>query len=282
MQVPSGAPTSRTESITPALTLISVPLWTTPAPGSAASRLEGRVRSVKCETDAMLGSASPRNPSVRIAPRSSARAILLVACRSIASRASSGSIPSPSSSTRISFLPPSSTAMLMRRAPASSAFSTSSLTTEAGRSTTSPAAIWLARSEGNLWMRGMEKFHSKESKSRMSFELDPPSLVKIPEHREDDTHHQRHQHPEHPRAAEAEVREVDVHAVQAGDERQGHEHRGDDGQHLHDGVQLVRHGGQVRVQQARDAVLEEHRFVGEPHQVIVHVAEAIRHLLVDE
>jgi hypothetical protein len=32
------------------------------------------------------------------------------------------------------------------RAPASSAFSTSSLTTEAGRSTTSPAAIWLARS----------------------------------------------------------------------------------------------------------------------------------------
>ena len=35
-------------------------------------------------------------------------AILLVACRSSASRASSGSIPSPSSSTRISFLPPSS------------------------------------------------------------------------------------------------------------------------------------------------------------------------------
>ena len=68
-------------------------------------------------------------------------AILLVACRSSASRASSGSIPSPSSSTRISFLPPSSTATAMRRAPASSAFSTSSLTTDAGRSTTSPAAI---------------------------------------------------------------------------------------------------------------------------------------------
>ena len=33
----------------------------------------------------------------------------------------------------------------IRVAPASSAFSTSSLTTEAGRSTTSPAAIWLAR-----------------------------------------------------------------------------------------------------------------------------------------
>ena len=38
-----------------------------------------RVRSVKCETDAMLGSASPRNPSVRMAPRSSAVAIALLA-----------------------------------------------------------------------------------------------------------------------------------------------------------------------------------------------------------
>ena len=40
-----------------------------------------------------------------------------------------------------------------RRAPASSAFSTSSLTTEAGRSTTSPAAIWLTRSAGSARMR---------------------------------------------------------------------------------------------------------------------------------
>ena len=75
MQVPSGAPTSRIDAIAPAFTLISVPLC---AP-------RARVRSVKCETDAMLGSASPRKPSVWIAPRSSAWAILLVACRSIAS-----------------------------------------------------------------------------------------------------------------------------------------------------------------------------------------------------
>ena len=33
------------------------------------------------------------------------------------------------------------------------AFSTSSLTTEAGRSTTSPAAIWLARSSGSFRIR---------------------------------------------------------------------------------------------------------------------------------
>src|SRR3990167_4710772 len=38
--------------------------------------------------------------------------------------------------------------ILRRWAPASIAFSTSSLTTDAGRSTTSPAAIWFARSGG--------------------------------------------------------------------------------------------------------------------------------------
>ena len=52
-----------------------------------------------------------------MAPRSSARLILLVACRSRHSRASSGSMPRPSSSTRISFLPPYSTVIAMRVAP---------------------------------------------------------------------------------------------------------------------------------------------------------------------
>ena len=56
----------------------------------------------------MLGSASPRNPSVTIAPRSSARGILLVACRSMAEPRVLRLHPSPSSSTRISFLPPNS------------------------------------------------------------------------------------------------------------------------------------------------------------------------------
>ena len=37
----------------------------------------------------------------------------------------------------------------MRVEPASSALSTSSLTTEAGRSTTSPAAIWLRTTSGS-------------------------------------------------------------------------------------------------------------------------------------
>ncbi len=131
MLVPIGAPTSRTDDTVPPLTRISVPL-------DASS---GRVRRTSRDTEAMLGSASPRNPWVVIAARSSAVEILLVACRSSASCASSGSIPTPSSSTRTSFLPPSSHVITTRVAAASMAFSTSSLTTEAGRSTTSPAAI---------------------------------------------------------------------------------------------------------------------------------------------
>src|SRR6476660_5954519 len=43
--------------------------------------------------------------------------------------------------------------MTSRDAPASSAFSTSSFTTLDGRSTTSPAAIWFARSSLSLRMR---------------------------------------------------------------------------------------------------------------------------------
>jgi hypothetical protein len=54
---------------------------------------------------------------------------------------------------RISVLPPLRTITSTRLALASSAFSTSSLTTDAGRSTTSPAAIWLASFSGRTWMR---------------------------------------------------------------------------------------------------------------------------------
>ena len=65
------------------------------------------------------------------------------------------SIPQPSSATRTSASPPSSTSTATARAPASSAFSTSSFTTEAGRSTTSPAAIWFTSPGGRTWMRGI-------------------------------------------------------------------------------------------------------------------------------
>ena len=74
--------------------------------------------------------------------------IFEVAWRSKASMASSRTMPQPLSEIWINFLPPASTCMRMRVAPASSAFSSNSFTTDAGRSTTSPAAIWLATLSG--------------------------------------------------------------------------------------------------------------------------------------
>ena len=62
-------------------------------------------------------------------------------------------MPLPSSLTWMSVLPPFSSATRTWRAPASSAFSTSSFTTDAGRSTTSPAAIWSATASGRMAMR---------------------------------------------------------------------------------------------------------------------------------
>src|SRR5947209_9707613 len=67
--------------------------------------------------------------------------------------ASSCPMPQPLSVIAISFLPPASTSRRIRVAPASREFSRSSLTTEAGRSTTSPAAILLATLSESTRMR---------------------------------------------------------------------------------------------------------------------------------
>ncbi len=112
-------------------------------PCSSCARREARVKRL---TEAIDGSASPRKPSVATDSRSSRSAILLVAWRDTASGSCSGAMPLPLSRMRIRRTPPSSRSISTRLAPASIAFSTSSLTTEAGRSTTSPAAIWLIRS----------------------------------------------------------------------------------------------------------------------------------------
>ena len=92
-----------------------------------------RVRSSTCATAAMEGSASPRKPIVRSEKRSSAAAIFEVACRSKAMRASVSDMPLPSSITWISARPASLMWTVMCMAPASTAFSISSFTTEAGR-----------------------------------------------------------------------------------------------------------------------------------------------------
>src|SRR5918997_1919690 len=92
------------------------------------------------ETLAMEGRASPRKPKVVTVSMSSTFWILLVAWRRTERAASSGGMPPPSSRIRMREVPPSPSSTSIRVAPASRAFSTSSLTTEAGRSTTSPAA----------------------------------------------------------------------------------------------------------------------------------------------
>ena len=111
-----------------------------------------RVVRRTCATAAMEASASPRKPMVWSLKRSSACRILDVAWRSKAMRASVSLIPLPSSMTWMDVRPASCTSTSMVDAPASTAFSISSLMTDAGRCTTSPAAIWLATESGRRCM----------------------------------------------------------------------------------------------------------------------------------
>ena len=111
------------------------------AQSSAASSV--RLVMVTSATESMLARASPRNPKLATLSRSVSVRILLVACRLSARGKSSLAMPQPLSATTMRLMPPSSRRTSMSSAPASREFSTSSLTTEAGRSITSPAAIWL-------------------------------------------------------------------------------------------------------------------------------------------
>ena len=145
MVVPAGDAAAFTSTIFPPFTTTWV------ASPEVSSR--SRVVSTKRLTLAMLGRASPRNPMVAMEARSSARVILEVAWRSRHSRASSRLMPRPSSVTRMRLRPPVPISTVMRVAPASREFSTSSFTTLAGRSTTSPAAIWFATCSGSSRIR---------------------------------------------------------------------------------------------------------------------------------
>src|SRR3954471_21177288 len=116
----------------------------------AASR--ERLEIERRATDAMEARASPRNPMVDTASSSGRLEILLVAWRASASGRSSREIPAPSSSTCTRRTPPSSRVTAILVAPASRLFSSNSFSTEAGRSTTSPAAIWDTRSCGSTRM----------------------------------------------------------------------------------------------------------------------------------
>ena len=126
-------------------------VWASPAP-------HGWLVIDRRAMEPMEGSASPRKPMVEMLSRSSCPSSptgsLEVAWRSMARASSSALIPLPLSSTTRRTRPPPSTVMSIRVEPASSAFSTSSLITEDGRSTTSPAAIRLTVSGGRRRMMG--------------------------------------------------------------------------------------------------------------------------------
>jgi hypothetical protein len=91
-----------------------------------------------CEIDA---SASPRKPKVSICSRSSYSRSLEVANRSHTRGKSAWAIPCPSSLICSSFIPPARDSTLIEVEPASSEFSSISLSALAGRWITSPAAI---------------------------------------------------------------------------------------------------------------------------------------------
>ena len=99
------------------------------------------VKSSTLDTAAIELRASPLKPRLSTVSKSSAVVILLVACLRKAVLISSGSIPQPLSVTRMKDIPPSLISTVTASAPASIAFSNSSLTILAGRSITSPAAI---------------------------------------------------------------------------------------------------------------------------------------------
>ena len=143
--VPSGQPQGSIISMSPASTLMRTP--------SLAPRL--RVVSSMCETAEIAASASPRKPKVPMASSPRSFCSLLVAWRRKQTPASSGSMPLPSSVTRMSDVPPPRISTVTFFAPASKAFSHSSLMTEAGRSTTSPAAMRSATWGERMLISGM-------------------------------------------------------------------------------------------------------------------------------
>ena len=110
------------------------------------------VRDMTCirDTAEMAASASPRKPRVPMASRSYSVRSLLVAWRRKARGSWSAGMPLPSSVTRTKVMPPWLISTTTLDAPASTAFSTSSFTALAGRSTTSPAAIRSATWEGRI------------------------------------------------------------------------------------------------------------------------------------
>ena len=172
MVVPSGAPISSSPFSTPPSIWYREPVRLSPV----------FVISSTWATAAMLARASPRKPREEMVNKSSTVLILLVAWRRNARGISSFGMPHPLSVTRIKEQPPSLISTVTAVAWASTAFSSSSFTTEAGRSMTSPAAILLMVLWSKTVMLAMFKFLSvctqpkSISKSRPQSQMPGPAL----------------------------------------------------------------------------------------------------------
>ena len=112
------------------------------AEGIFFAAFAGREREIRDRADSVQGLAAEaqRDDTGEVVRRPD------LACRVLRDGASSGDIPEPSSLTRIRATPPSSISTSTLLAPASREFSINSLTADAGRSMTSPAAILCATS----------------------------------------------------------------------------------------------------------------------------------------
>ena len=110
------------------------------------------VVTVRLATNEMDARASPLNPKVDMALRSSNLDSLDVVCRSQRMGRSASRIPHPLSVTCSSLLPPSFTVTTIEVAPASRLFSRISLSADAGRWMTSPAATRLTTSSASRRM----------------------------------------------------------------------------------------------------------------------------------
>ena len=139
--VPSGIPVRFASFLIPSSMTILEP-----------STDAGLLAMVKRDTIPILAKASPRKPRDAMDARSFLLVNFDVACRSRANGKSSATMPEPLSSTTNASKPPFSTVMAMLVEPASRLFSINSLTTWAGRSTTSPAAIWPMVASSNCWI----------------------------------------------------------------------------------------------------------------------------------
>ena len=75
---------------------------------------------------------------------------------------------------------------------------------------------------------------------------------------------------------------VEVHPIDAGNDRQGHEHRCNGGKHAHDFVRPVGDTGLVSFSQVSHQVSISLKCLGYFHSILIDVTEVLLQLVIDE